>query len=67
MKRRGFELLTLRSPGSIAAAESRLGEVSSETVDAVRAAMARAREADRDGDGSPCEQALADAEQALGP
>jgi hypothetical protein len=33
------------TPGSIAAAENRLGEVSSATVAAVAAAMARAREA----------------------
>ena len=55
------------TPGSIAAAESRLGEVSSRTVDIVAGAMARAREADRAGDRSACERALADAQSVLGP
>jgi hypothetical protein len=55
------------TPGSIAAAEAKLGDVSPENVAAVGAAMARAREADRAGDSSACEQALADAQRALGP
>ena len=54
------------TPGSIAAAESRLGEVSAQTVEAVAAAMARAREADRAGDTSACEQALEDVRRAIG-
>ena len=55
------------TPGSIAAAETRLGDVSSQKVEAVLATMARAREADRVGDQSACEQALADVRAALGP
>ena len=55
------------TPGSIAAAESRLGEISPTTVAAVAAAMARAREADRAGDQSACEQALAEVQRAIGP
>jgi len=55
------------TPGSIAAAESRLGDVPPEKVGAVVAAMTRAREADRAGDQSACEQALADVQRALGP
>jgi hypothetical protein len=55
------------TPGSIAAAEERLGEVSPQKLEAVAAAMARAREADRAGDKSACEQALADVQRALGP
>jgi hypothetical protein len=55
------------TPGSIAAAESRLGEMSSATLAAVTAGMARAREADRAGDASACEQALADVRRAIGP
>jgi len=55
------------TPGSIAAAESKLGDVSPQKVEAVGAAMARAREADRAGDQNACEQALADAQRALGP
>ena len=55
------------TPGSIAAAESKLGDVSSQKVEAVEAAMARAREADHAGDQSGCEQALVDVQRALGP
>src|SRR5262245_40956185 len=46
------------TPGSIAAAEVRLGEVSSEKVDAVEVLMTQAREAERVGDQSTCVQAL---------
>jgi hypothetical protein len=55
------------TPGSIAAAEARLGDVPPEKVGAVVAAMTRARDADRAGDQSACEQALADVQRALGP
>jgi hypothetical protein len=55
------------TPGSIAAAESKLGEISAETMEALAAAMARAREADRAGDASACEQALADVRRSIGP
>jgi hypothetical protein len=55
------------TPASIAEAVSRLGQISPDTVQAVRAAMARAREGDRVGNRSACEQALADAQRALGP
>jgi hypothetical protein len=55
------------TPGSIAAAESKLGDVSSRTVEAVEAAMARAREADLANDKNGCDQALADVRQAIGP
>ena len=55
------------TPGSIAAAETRLGDVSSQKVEAVAAAMARARKADHAGDQSACDQALADVRRALGP
>ena len=55
------------TPRSMAAAEERLGEVSPEKVDAVRQAMSRARAADSAGDKKACEQALADAQRALGP
>jgi len=53
------------TPESIAAAESKL-EVSPEKLQALAAAMARAREADRAGDPIACEQALADAQRARG-
>ena len=55
------------TPRSIAAAEEKLGDVSPKTVEAVRQAMLRARAADSAGDRSACEQALADAQRALGP
>ena len=48
------------TPRSIAAAEEKLGEVSAETVAAVRQAMLRARAADSAGDKNACEQALAE-------
>ena len=55
------------TPGSIAAAEERLGELSPQTVEAVRQTMAHARAADSAGDKNACEQALADAQRAIGP
>lgn len=54
------------TPGSIAAAESRLDDPSSSTAAALRAAMLRAREADRAGDADACEQALAEVRRAIG-
>jgi hypothetical protein len=55
------------TPGSIAAAEGKLGDVTPQIVAAVRAAMAQARDADGAGNQSACEQALADVRRALGP
>jgi hypothetical protein len=55
------------TPRSIAAAEERLGEVSPQTVETVRQAMLRTRAADSAGDKTACEQALADAQRAIGP
>jgi hypothetical protein len=55
------------TPGSIAAAESRLGEISPEKVAAVRAAMGRAREADGTGDKAACDRALAEVQRTFGP
>ena len=55
------------TPRSMATVEERLGEISPQTVDAVAQAMARARAADGAGDKNACEQALADAQRALGP
>jgi hypothetical protein len=54
-------------PGSIAAAESRLGISSPQTIDAITQAMARAREADRAGDVDACARALAEVQSAIGP
>jgi hypothetical protein len=55
------------TPRSIAAAEEKLGEISPQTVDAVRQGMAGARAADSAGDKSACEKALADVQRAIGP
>jgi hypothetical protein len=54
------------TPDSIAAAEARLGEVSPQTIAAVRAAMIRARDADGAGRKRACRQALADVRRAMG-
>ncbi|GEO14520.1 hypothetical protein [Microvirga aerophila] len=53
------------TPGSIAAAEQRLGE--GRPMEAALAALARARTADDAGDRAACERALADARQATSP
>jgi hypothetical protein len=53
------------TPDSIAAAESKLGDVSPEKVQAVEALLTRAREADRVGDQSACEQALAEVQRVF--
>jgi hypothetical protein len=53
------------TPESIGAAESQLGEVSPEKVQAVWGAVERASEADRAGDRIGCSAALADARRAF--
>ena len=55
------------TPGSIAAAEGRLGELPPQTAEAIEQAMARARQADRAGDLSACGRALAEVQAAIGP
>jgi len=55
------------TPSSVAAAEGRLGELSPESLEATKEAMGRAREADRAGDQSACEQALAEVQRLIGP
>ena len=55
------------TPRSMATAEERLGEISAQTVDAVRQAMLRTRAADSAGDKNAREQALADVRRAIGP
>ncbi len=52
------------TPGSIARAEERLGEGAS--VEEALSALGRAREADRLGNVNGCEQALAEAQRAIG-
>jgi hypothetical protein len=53
------------TPSSIAAAEARLNEGA--RAERARAAMARARAADRAGDTSACQRALADVQREIGP
>ena len=53
------------TPGSIAAAEVNLGDISPEKIQAVETLMTRAREADRAGDQSACEQALAEVQRVF--
>ena len=55
------------TPGSIASAEIRLGEISPEEAKVIREAMARAREADQAGDKGACEQALAEVQRTMSP
>jgi len=55
------------TPRSMAAAEEKLGELSRQTVDAVRRAMAKARTADSAGDSGGCANALAEVQRAIGP
>lgn len=55
------------TPGSIAAAERGLDEISGEKGKIIKEAMARAREADRTGDKAACEQALDEIERVIAP
>jgi hypothetical protein len=54
------------TPRSMATVEERMGEISPQTVNAIRQAMARARAADGNGDKAACEQALAEVRRTLG-
>jgi hypothetical protein len=53
------------TPGSVAAAEKKLGDLSARRAAAFTQIMARARAADSGGDKSACEQALAEVERAM--
>ena len=55
------------TPGSKIKAAVELGDLSQETVDKVRAALDRARQADKAGEMAACERALADVHKAIGP
>jgi hypothetical protein len=55
------------TPDSIAAAETKLGDISPRAVEVIESGMARARKADAAGDKGACEQALADVQRAIGP
>jgi hypothetical protein len=62
----GAQLHRQPTPKSVAAAENAVGDIPAERIEAVTAAMARARDADLAGDQVACEQALADARRAAG-
>jgi hypothetical protein len=55
------------TPKSLAAAEGNLGNLSSEKVQAISQAMARARAADNASDKDGCQQALVDVQRAINP
>jgi hypothetical protein len=55
------------TPRSLATAEEKLGEMSPETIELVKQAMARAIAADSAGDNAACKQALAEVQRAIGP
>jgi hypothetical protein len=55
------------TPGSIAAAEEGVGDLSPQMAEAARQAMARARAADSAGDKGACEEALADVQRVISP
>ena len=54
------------TPRSLETVEERMGEISPQTVKAIRQAMARARAADDARDKAVCEQALAEVRRTLG-
>ena len=54
------------TPRSLETVEERMGEISPQTVNALRQGMALARAADDAGDKAACEQALADVRRTLG-
>jgi len=54
------------TPDSIAAAEAELGVLSPEQITTVTEALGRARQADRVGDQSACEQALSEVRRSIG-
>ena len=54
------------TPRSLETVEERMGEISPQTVNAIRQGMERARAADDAGDKAACEQALANVRRTLG-
>ena len=53
------------TPRSLALVEEKMGELSPETISAIRQSMDRARAADTGGDQAACEKALADVRRTL--
>jgi hypothetical protein len=63
----GAQLHRQPTPGSIANAERKLGDLSPETIVKVNAAMDRAQKADNAGDERGCRQALAEVAHLIEP
>jgi hypothetical protein len=55
------------TPQSIAEAERKLGDLSQQTINTVRQAVANAKAADQAGDLAGCKRALAEVEKAINP
>lgn len=55
------------TPGSKIKAAVELGDLSQETVDKIRAALDRARQADKAGDKAACDRTLAEVRALIGP
>jgi hypothetical protein len=53
------------TPGSVARAEEKLGDISSENAEIVTRALERAQDADLIGDVQGCQEQLAEAKEAL--
>jgi hypothetical protein len=63
----GAQIHRQPTPITVAEAEGKLEEVPSSSLEKVKDAMARARNADNIGDKGACESALADVQRAIGP
>ena len=63
----GAQMHRQPTPGSIAAAESKLGELSPKMIEAVKDAMTRARNADIAGDSEGCARALSEVQREITP
>jgi len=53
------------TPSSIAEEESKLGDIKQSTIDDIKSALTRARDADRNGNPDECERALNDIKSKL--
>jgi hypothetical protein len=53
------------TPSSIAEEESKLGDIKQSTIDDIKSALIRARDADRSGNPNECERALIDIKSKL--
>ena len=63
----GAQMHRQPTPGSMANAERKLGELSPDTIVKVNKAMDRAQKADNGGDEKGCRQALEDVARIIGP